>query len=260
MTWTPASIGAVSVVDAVMFVNHGNDGAYSRPPAPLVYWSGTAEPSNAQQGDVWLNAVQPGEALVYDDTVGLFRNSFVDSEGISVGPTGPTGPAGATGPAGTAGTTGATGPIGPTGPTGPAGDGGGGTTIEVENTTAPEAFVGLYESATGLIGGKTNSGIVYDAQNQVLSVSSVEAGTIEAPDDLVGTYTISSPTTITLAPVSETINQSPMVLMNRTVTQLGLLTASAGAVVYCTDASGGAVPAFYDGTNWRRFTDRTVVS
>ena len=169
----------------------------------------------------------------------------------NVGPTGPTGPAGLNG---------ATGPTGPIGPTGPSGEGGGGTTIEVENTTAPSTFVGLYESATGLIGGKTSSGITYDASQEKLKVSKVEADTVAAPDDLVGTYTISSPSTLTLAPVGQIINQSPVVMLSQTVAQLALLTASAGAVVYCTNASGGAVPVFYDGTSWRRFTDRTVVS
>ncbi len=33
-----------------------------------------------------------------------------------------------------------------------------------------------------------------------------------------------------------------------------------GAQIYVTDEAGGAVPAFYDGTNWRRVTDRAVVS
>ena len=33
-----------------------------------------------------------------------------------------------------------------------------------------------------------------------------------------------------------------------------------GAVIYVSDESGGAVPAFSDGTNWRRVTDRAVVS
>lgn len=33
----------------------------------------------------------------------------------------------------------------------------------------------------------------------------------------------------------------------------------AGAVIYVADASGGAVMAFSDGTNWRRMTDRGVV-
>jgi hypothetical protein len=34
----------------------------------------------------------------------------------------------------------------------------------------------------------------------------------------------------------------------------------AGAMIYVTNESGGAVPAFADGTNWRRVTDRAIVS
>jgi hypothetical protein len=33
-----------------------------------------------------------------------------------------------------------------------------------------------------------------------------------------------------------------------------------GALIYVRDEAGGAVPAFSDGTNWRRVTDRAVVS
>jgi hypothetical protein len=33
-----------------------------------------------------------------------------------------------------------------------------------------------------------------------------------------------------------------------------------GALVYVSDEAGGAVPAFSDGTSWRRVTDRAVVS
>lgn len=36
-------------------------------------------------------------------------------------------------------------------------------------------------------------------------------------------------------------------------------TYSAG-LIYVTDEAGGAVPAFSDGTDWRRVTDRAVVS
>jgi hypothetical protein len=36
--------------------------------------------------------------------------------------------------------------------------------------------------------------------------------------------------------------------------------ASAGGFIYVSDESGGAVPAFADGTNWRRVTDRAIVS
>lgn len=33
-----------------------------------------------------------------------------------------------------------------------------------------------------------------------------------------------------------------------------------GDTAFVTDETGGAVLAFYDGTDWRRVTDRTVVS
>jgi hypothetical protein len=50
-------------------------------------------------------------------------------------------------------------------------------------------------------------------------------------------------------------------LPSKTVTELASLSASpAGQFVYCSNESGGAVPAFADGTNWRRVTDRAIVS
>jgi hypothetical protein len=36
--------------------------------------------------------------------------------------------------------------------------------------------------------------------------------------------------------------------------------AIAGAMIYVTNETGGAVPAFSDGTNWRRVTDRAIVT
>jgi hypothetical protein len=36
--------------------------------------------------------------------------------------------------------------------------------------------------------------------------------------------------------------------------------STAGRVIYVSDESGGAVLAFSDGTNWRRVTDRAVIS
>jgi hypothetical protein len=130
----------------------------------------------------------------------------------------------------------------------------------VQNTTDTTTFVGLYEDATGSISPKTNSGITYDANTGKLTVTSIEANTVAAPSTLVGTYTISSPTTITLDPTDEILNDAPMRLVNKTVTELNQLVASVGAVAYCTDETGGAVPVFYDGTEWRRFTDRVVAT
>jgi hypothetical protein len=36
--------------------------------------------------------------------------------------------------------------------------------------------------------------------------------------------------------------------------------ANLGGFIYVTDESGGAVPAFSDGANWRRVTDRAIVT
>ncbi len=47
----------------------------------------------------------------------------------------------------------------------------------------------------------------------------------------------------------------------RSYTVAGLPSAAvAGQMIYVADASGGGVPAFSDGANWRRVTDRVVVS
>ena len=45
-----------------------------------------------------------------------------------------------------------------------------------------------------------------------------------------------------------------------TVTTLPAASDNEGRMVYVSDETGGAVPAFSDGTDWRRVTDRNVVS
>lgn len=55
----------------------------------------------------------------------------------------------------------------------------------------------------------------------------------------------------------------PLPLKSLTVAELtGDFAASLwqGAMIYISDETGGAVPAFSDGTNWRRVTDRAVAS
>ena len=96
--------------------------------------------------------------------------------------------------------------------------------------------------------------------NGTLTVTTINTSTISAPSSLTGTYTISSPTTITLDPTSEVLNTAPFTLYSRTVAQLATLVATAGAMVYCTNETAGAIPVFYDGASWRRVTDRAVAS
>lgn len=43
-------------------------------------------------------------------------------------------------------------------------------------------------------------------------------------------------------------------------TALPSAAANIGCMIYVTNEAGGAVPAFSDGTNWRRVTDRAIVS
>lgn len=48
-----------------------------------------------------------------------------------------------------------------------------------------------------------------------------------------------------------------------TVAQLNAIPDSAleaGQMAYCTNEAGGAVPVFFDGTDWRRVTDRSVIA
>lgn len=60
------------------------------------------------------------------------------------------------------------------------------------------------------------------------------------------------------------IRRGPQVLTKYTVaastTPLPDATKFIGAQIYVSDETGGAVPAFSDGTNWRRVTDRAIVS
>ena len=52
---------------------------------------------------------------------------------------------------------------------------------------------------------------------------------------------------------------APAFLASYTVATVPAATTAAG-LIYVTDETGGAVPAFSDGTNWRRVTDRAIVS
>ena len=53
---------------------------------------------------------------------------------------------------------------------------------------------------------------------------------------------------------------SPLRLKSFTVAGLPVASLWTGALVYVSNEAGGAVPAFSDGTSWRRTTDRAVVS
>ena len=133
-----------------------------------------------------------------------------------------------------------------------------GTDTITINATAAGTNEQVQFNNAGNFGG--DSDFTYNSSTNTLTIKNLIAESVNPPSTLTGTYTISSPTTITLDPTSEIINDAPMKLKGYTVAQLGSLTSSASAMVYCTDETGGSIPAFYDGTNWRRVSDRAIVS
>ena len=133
-----------------------------------------------------------------------------------------------------------------------------GTDTITINATAAGVNEQVQFNNAGNFGGDAD--FTYNSTSNTLTIKNLIAESVNPPSTLTGTYTISSPTTITLDPTSEIINDAPMKLKGYTVSQLGSLTSSAGAMVYCTDETGGSIPAFYDGTNWRRVSDRAIVS
>jgi len=88
-----------------------------------------------------------------------------------------------------------------------------------------------------------------------LSVDTIDTNTISSGD---GTVQIDDNVEIT----GKLTMGGLLILSNQTVAQLNTLapTAAAGTMAFCTDETGGAQPVFYDGTNWRRMTDRIVIS
>lgn len=53
---------------------------------------------------------------------------------------------------------------------------------------------------------------------------------------------------------------APLILPNYTVSTLPTASLWEGGLIYVSDETGGAQPAVSDGSNWRRLTDRAVVS
>lgn len=49
-------------------------------------------------------------------------------------------------------------------------------------------------------------------------------------------------------------------LASYTVATVPDATANTARMIFVSDETGGAVPAFSDGTDWRRVTDRVVIS
>lgn len=52
----------------------------------------------------------------------------------------------------------------------------------------------------------------------------------------------------------------PLQLLSKTVATVPTASDWTGCIIYVSNETGGAVVAFSDGTNWRRVTDRAIIS
>ena len=62
----------------------------------------------------------------------------------------------------------------------------------------------------------------------------------------------------TASSIERALNQ-PVSLQSYAVADVPAATVP-GRLIFVPDEAGGAVPAFSDGTNWRRMTDRAIIS
>lgn len=91
--------------------------------------------------------------------------------------------------------------------------------------------------------------------DRTLAVGAGTGITVNADDVAVDTAVV---TTLTGSQTLTNKTLTQPILTGYTVATLPA--QGAGKLIYVTDESGGAVPAFSDGTDWRRVTDRAIVS
>jgi len=133
------------------------------------------------------------------------------------------------------------------------------------NYFAPDAFV--YRDAANTLNMRNGanaqtlrvSGTHTDASNYVRAALAATSTAVTLTAETAGTGADNVPLTITAGGTSHVISGSPLRLPSFTVATLPSA-ATAAAMIYVSDETGGAVLAFSDGTNWRRVTDRAIVS
>lgn len=115
------------------------------------------------------------------------------------------------------------------------------------SNTGGDVYFGIEGSSGGgyFTGSTAYATVVYSTQQPVQTIINGVKRTEVDSSGLSVTGSISATTRVNYP--SYTVATLPAV-------------GSAGGNIYVSDESGGAQPAFSDGTNWRRYTDRAVVS
>ncbi len=104
-------------------------------------------------------------------------------------------------------------------------------------------------------------GTFTDLSNRVNAALSATSTTVTLAAETAGTGADNVPVNINAAGTSPVAFGSPAQAKSYTVATVPSASASgAGSIIYVTDEAGGAVLAFSDATDWRRVTDRAVIS
>jgi len=122
----------------------------------------------------------------------------------------------------------------------------------------------------------TGINLVTDAANDTITITNTGTVSIFATGGSMGSVTETAISFEDLGLIVESFVQQfnlgtiviagliypdQLVLPSYTVAELAdISTFPAGQMIFVTNESGGPVPAFSDGTNWRRVTDRQIVS
>jgi microcystin-dependent protein len=106
-------------------------------------------------------------------------------------------------------------------------------------------------SGSGPLAISKTAGIAVEAQTRGTDNTDLLIGTITIPSGNFAIYSGSTRLSKLLGPLA---------VSSYTVATVPSASASEGQIIYVSNETGGAVLAFSDGTNWRRVTDRAIIS
>ena len=249
--------GTAVTINATGFNNTGSIGyAGSRGTTGTIGFTGSVGPagigytgsaSTATGARGYTGSVGAGGIYLYDEDYPLGTFTALNFVGLSVTASTQTSDIATITISGTGGGTGYTGSVGPIGYAGSTGTSGVRGYSGSIGSTGTNGFTGSAGAVTALANGTYTISTLYVS---TLTVSSVGAANIQSGNDLnlkaVGQITVNAPFVLTTATTS-------------TLTSLSGITQR-GAMVFVTDASGGAQPCYYDGIHWYTVNGRTQVS
>jgi hypothetical protein len=134
----------------------------------------------------------------------------------------------------------------------------------VANSIADTLTLAAGDGITIVVDSATDTITIAALGSSEIFVDGADFGTVTEPvtesDDLgLVTELVDAESDLGTIVTSGIIYPDQFVLPSFTTTTLPSANV-VGAMIYVTNETGGAIPAFSDGTNWRRVTDRAIVT